>query len=83
MIKIFKVVAGSHFEDGKEYTAGQTIASSVDLAKTFPGKFEDLGPFTPPASAPPAPAAAVAPHAEGKDKGAVRNKSAGTASSKA
>jgi hypothetical protein len=39
---VFQIVAGGgshHHSDGKEYTAGQNIETSEDLAERFPGKF--------------------------------------------
>ncbi|HUS88040.1 MAG TPA: hypothetical protein VMW91_01510 [Desulfosporosinus sp.] len=38
----FKVLVGTHSEDGVEYTAGQTVESVSRLDKVFRGKFQSL-----------------------------------------
>jgi len=59
----FKVVIGTHIEDGVSYTKDQIVKSEKDLTKLFPGKFTKLeyAPVDPEpeAPAPAAPAAAV------------------------
>lgn len=43
MKKLYEVLAGYHFEDGNKHSKGQTVVSSRNLTKLFPGKFKDLG----------------------------------------
>jgi hypothetical protein len=43
MANRFKVLAGTHLEDGKTYAKGDIVISEHRLTR-FPGKFQDLGP---------------------------------------
>jgi len=77
----FKVVIGTHLEDGKSYGKDQIVKSEKDLTTLFPGKFIKLeyAPVEPepeaPAPAPPAAAkhttmpAAAKPAAKPASKG--------------
>ena len=40
----FKVVMGTHVEDGKSYTKDKIVNSTHDLVELFPGKFIRLDP---------------------------------------
>lgn len=41
-MKAFKLLSGSHFEGGNNYKKGDIIKSPLDLATTFPNKFEEV-----------------------------------------
>jgi len=58
----FKVVIGTHIEDGVSYTKDQIVKSEKDLTKLFPGKFTKLeyAPVDPEPAEAPAPAAPAA-----------------------
>jgi hypothetical protein len=60
MARKFKVLAGSHFEEGREYKKDEVVTSWRDLNR-FTGKFQDLGPV--PEPTPPAPVIQAAPPA--------------------
>lgn len=81
----YKVITGTHIQNGKAYTKGQVVESSVDLAALFREKFEALGPAPispagqPPAESPPAPSkASVAAAPAGKKGKAKRSGSKAT-----
>ena len=56
----FKVVIGTHLEDGKSYGKDQIVKSDKDLSTLFPGKFTKLE-YAPPEPAPEAEEAEPAP----------------------
>ncbi len=65
----FKVIEGSHIEEGQSYGKGQVVDSPLDLMALFKGKFEKVGESTPkplpsPDPLPTAPVAESAPSAE-------------------
>jgi hypothetical protein len=42
-VRKFRVIAGKHIQNGKEYVAGKVVKSTHDLAKQFVGKFAEVG----------------------------------------
>lgn len=39
----FKILVGSHIQNGKAYSQGKVVTSGADLTKLAANKFQDLG----------------------------------------
>lgn len=40
MSKLFRILAGTHFQSGREFKKGEVVSSSSDLVSVYPNKFE-------------------------------------------
>lgn len=39
----YKILVGTHVQDGQDYKAGDVVVSGINLVETFPNKFQSLG----------------------------------------